>query len=308
MEPLVVEVTRGDVVEAQHVLHAVVLRDERVELVAGNAQLVTYLRSSAKPMQALPVARARPDLDDEQVAVMCASHRATAEQLTVVRRLLADAAATEEDLECGGAPSPIEHNCSGKHAGFLALCQAEGWPTSGYSRLEHPCQQAVVREVASLADLEPTSIQVGVDGCGVPTLAMTLERAALVFARLRGDEAGRRVGAAMQAHPELLLGPVDLDARLVSRLDGWVAKGGAEGIFCATSADGLALAIKCEDGSFRALATALDHVLEKVGVDAPRLAEGVVRSSRGEPVGALRIADRQRRPIIDDRGSDPSHS
>ena len=236
-----VEVTRGDVVEARHVLHAVVLRDERVELVAGNAQLVTYLRSSAKPIQALPVARARPELDDEQLAVMCASHRATPEQLTVVRRLLAAAPATEEDLECGGA-SPIEHNCSGKHAGFLALCRAEGWPTRGYSRLEHPCQQTVVRELASLAGLDPSSMPVGVDGCGVPTLAMTLERAALVFARLRGDEAGRRVCAATQAHPELLLGPVDLDARLVSRLDGWVAKGGAEGLFCAASADGLALA------------------------------------------------------------------
>lgn len=285
---ILVEVTRADVVEARHVLHAVVLRDEEVELVAGNAQLVTYLRSSAKPIQALPVARARPDLDDAQLALMCASHRATPEQLAVVRRLLAAAPATEEDLECGGA-SPIEHNCSGKHAGFLALCRAEGWPTSGYSRLDHPCQQAVVRELASLAGLDPATMPVGVDGCGVPTLALTLERAARVFARLRDDDAGRRVVAAMQAHPELLLGPVDLDARVVSRLDGWVAKGGAEGLFCAASADGLALAIKCEDGSFRALATALDHVLEQVGVDAPRLAESVVRSSRGEPVGVLRI-------------------
>ncbi len=180
--------------------------------------------------------------------------------------------------------------------------RAGGQPSSG-SRSE-----TVVRELASLAGLDPSSMPVGVDGCGVPTLALTLERAALVFARLRGDEAGRRVGAAMQSHPELLLGPVDLDARLVSRLDGWVAKGGAEGLFCAASADGLALAITCEDGSFRALATALDHVLERVGVDTPRLAEGVVRSSRGEPVGVLRIADWQKRPIIDDRGSDPSHS
>ena len=289
MEPLVVDVMRGDVVEARHVLHAVVLRDEQVELVAGNAQLVTYLRSSAKPIQALPVARARPELDDEQLAVMCASHRATPAQLSVVRRLLAAAPATEEDLECGGAPSPIEHNCSGKHAGFLALCRAEGWATDGYSKLDHPCQQTVVRELASLAGLDWSSMPVGVDGCGVPTLAMTLERAARVFARLRDDGAGARVVAAMQAHPELLLGPVDLDSRLVERLDGWVAKGGAEGLFCAASADGLALAIKCEDGSFRALATALDHVLEEVGVDAPRLAESVVRSSRGEPVGVLRV-------------------
>lgn len=284
------EVTRGDLVEARHVLHAVVLRDEQVELVAGDAQLVTYLRSSAKPVQARPVARARPDLDDEQLAVMCASHHATPEQLAVVRRLLAAAPASEEDLECGGTPSPIEHYCSGKHAGFLALCRAEGWPTGGYSRLEHPCQQAVVRELASLAGIDPTSMRVGVDGCGVPTFALTLERAARAFARLGEGEEGGRVVAAMQAHPELLLGPVSLDARLVAELDGWVGKYGAEGLFCAASADGLAVALRCEDGSFRALATALDHVLELLEVDAPRLAESVVESSRGEPVGTFRVA------------------
>ena len=289
MKPLVVEVTRGDVVEARHVLHAVVLRDEKVELVAGDAQHVTYLRSSAKPVQARPVVRARPDLDHEQIAVMCASHRSTPAQLAVVRRLLAAALATEEDLECGGAPTPIHHNCSGKHAGFLALCHAEEWPTKGYRRLEHPCQQAVVRELATLAGLDRGAMPVGVDGCGVPTFAMTLERAARVFARLGEGEEGRRVVAAMQAHPELLQGPVDADARLVERLDGWVAKGGAEGLFCAASADGLAVALKCEDGSFRALATGFDHLLERLGVEAPRVERGIVESSRGKPVGTLRV-------------------
>ena len=208
MEPIVVEVTRGEVVEARHVVHAVAVRDGRVELAAGDAALVTYLRSSAKPIQALPVVRARPDLDDEEIALACASHLAAPEQLAVVRRLLSDAPAVEDELECGGAPTPIEHNCSGKHAGFLALCRARDWPTPGYRLLEHPCQQAMLREVAEAAEVEPSSLAVGVDGCGVPTFALPLERAAHCFARLASLDGGERVVRAMRAHPDLLRGPV----------------------------------------------------------------------------------------------------
>ncbi|MBA2294366.1 MAG: asparaginase [Actinobacteria bacterium] len=289
MKPLVVEVSRGEVVEARHTVHAVVLRDGRVELAVGDAGLETYLRSSAKPIQALPVVRARPDLDDEQVALCCASHRATDEQLAVVRRILADAPATEEELECGGEPTPIEHNCSGKHAGFLALCRAEGWPSEGYRRLGHPCQQAILREVASLAEVEPASLPIGVDGCGVPTFALTLERAALAFGRLRECEGGDRVIRAMRAHPRLLLGRVSADARLIEVLPGWIAKGGAEGLFCASSDDGLALALKIEDGAFRPIASAVCHVLGLLGIDAGAVTDGVVRSSHGENVGVVRV-------------------
>jgi L-asparaginase II len=111
VEPLVVEVTRGHVVEARHVVHAVVVHDGQVQLAAGDPALVVYLRSSAKPLQALPVVRARPDLDDEQVALVCASHGGSAEQLAVVRRLLADAPATEDDLQCGFCEERILQNC-----------------------------------------------------------------------------------------------------------------------------------------------------------------------------------------------------
>ena len=161
MEPIVVDVTRGEVVEARHVVHAVAVRDGRVELAAGDPSLVTYLRSSAKPIQALPVVRARPDLDDEEIALVCASHLAAPEQLAVVRRILADAPAAEGELECGPAPTAIEHNCSGKHAGFLALCRARDWPTPGYRLLGHPCQQAMLREVAAAAEVAPSSLLVG---------------------------------------------------------------------------------------------------------------------------------------------------
>jgi len=152
VDPIVVEVTRGEVVEARHVVHAAVVRDGRLELAAGDAGLVTFLRSSAKPIQALPVLRARPDLDDEKVALMCASHLAAPEQVAVVRRILADAPATEADLECGHDPTRVAHNCSGKHAGFLALCAARGWPFEGYRHAWHPCQEAVLDEHAAPAE------------------------------------------------------------------------------------------------------------------------------------------------------------
>jgi L-asparaginase II len=292
VEPIVVEVTRGEVVEARHVVHAVAVRDGRIELSAGDPSLVAYLRSSAKPIQALPVVRARPDLDDEEIALLCASHLAAPEQIRVVRRILADAPAAEAELECGGAPTPIEHNCSGKHAGFLALCRARDWPTPGYRLPEHPCQQAMLHEVAEAAQVDPSSLVVGVDGCGVPTFALSLERAARCFARLPLLAGGERVVGAMRAHPDLLRGPVATDALMIRTLDGWVAKGGAEGLYCAVSADGLGLALKVVDGAFRAIQPALAHVLTELGLDPGPLAESPVTNSLGEPVGELHVAAR----------------
>ena len=290
MEPIVVEVTRGEVVEARHVVHAVVVLDGEIELAAGDPELVAYFRSSAKPLQALPVVRARPDLDDEQVALLCASHRALPEQLEIVRRILRDAPASEDDLECGPAPTRLEHNCSGKHAGFLALCRAKGWPIEGYRLARHPCQQAVVHEIAGAAGVSAASMPIGVDGCGVPTFALPLERMATAFAGLASLSGGERVVGAMRSHPDLLRGPVASDVLLIKALDGWVAKGGAEGLFCAASSDGRGLALKVVDGAFRAIQPAVAHVLSLLGVDPGELGRNDVKNSRGEPVGVLRVA------------------
>ena len=290
MGPIAVEVTRGDVVEARHLVHAVALRDGAIELAAGDPHLVAYLRSSAKLIQALPVVRARPDLDDEEIALCCSSHRALPEQVEIVRRILRDAPAAEGELECGPDPTAIEHPCSGKHAGFLALCRAEGWQSDGYRLLDHPCQQAVLREIAAAAEVDAASLPVGVDGCGVPTFALPLERMAHAFTRLGSLDGGKRVVEAMRAHPDLLRGPVASDVLVIKSLDGWVAKGGAEGLFCAASGAGLGLALKVVDGAFRAILPALAHVLSLLGVEPGELAQNEVRNSRGEGVGVLRIA------------------
>jgi L-asparaginase II len=289
VEPIVVEVARGSIVEARHTVHAVAVRDGRLELSAGDGNLVTYLRSSAKPFQALPVVRARPELDDEEVALMCASHLAAPEQLAVVRRLLADVPAQEDELECGPDPTPIEHNCSGKHAGFLALCRTEGWPSSGYRLAAHPCQHAMARQVAAAAEIEVEALPTAIDGCGVLTFALPLERIARAFARLPELEGGERVVRAMRAHPALLRGPAATDVRLIEALDGWVAKGGAEGLLCAASADGVGICLKVADGSFRALAPAASYLLARLGVEVEALGERELTNSRGETVGEIRV-------------------
>jgi len=293
VEPIVVEATRGDVVEARHRVHAVAVAGGEVVASAGDPNHVTHFRSSVKPIQALPLVRARPDLDDVEIAIACASHLARPEQLKAVRSLLAKAPATEDDLECGtrgadAGPTRLEHNCSGKHAGLLALCRARGWPSEGYRLPEHPCQQAMLVEVAAAAEVDPQRIQIGVDGCGIPTFALSLERMAHAFSRLAELEGGARAMAAMRAHPELIRGPLAADTMLMQTQPGWVAKGGAEGLLCAVSADGLGIALKVEDGGQRAVRSALAAFLARLGIETGELGAVPIENSRGENVGELR--------------------
>jgi L-asparaginase II len=288
--PLRVDVVRGGIVEAVHLVDAVAVHDGEIVAEAGDPHLVTYFRSSAKPIQALPAVRARPDLDDAEVAIACASHLARPEQLEPVRSLLAKADATEGDLECGPEPTRLEHNCSGKHAGMLLLCRAKGWETDGYRLPEHPCQQAMLQEVAAAADVAPGSIPLAVDGCGVVTFALPLERMARAFARLPRLEAGERALLAMRTHPQLVRGPGAADTVLMELVAGWAAKGGAEGLLCATSGDGLGVALKVQDGAARAIRPALAAFLGRRGLDTGELGHCPLTNSRGESVGELRIA------------------
>jgi L-asparaginase II len=288
MEPIVVVASRAGVVESTHRAHAVAVRNGTVVAHAGDPKLVAYFRSSAKPLQALPIVRARPDLDEVEVAIVCASHLARPEQLDAVRSLLAKAPASEDELECGPEPTRLEHNCSGKHAGMLALCRALEWDSAGYPLPGHPCQQEMRREVAAAAEIHPDAIPTAIDGCGVVTFALTLERMATAFARLQGLVGAERVTQAMREHPELIRGPGAPDTMLMQALPGWVAKGGAEGLLCAASDDGLGLALKIEDGAGRAVRSALAAFLSRLGLDTGDLGVVPIESSRGEVVGELR--------------------
>jgi L-asparaginase II len=293
-EPIVVEVRRNGVVEATHRVHAVAVRAGEVVASAGDPSLTCFMRSSSKPLQALPLVRARDDLPDDELAIACASHRDTPEQVAAVRALLARAEATEDDLELGlqegRPPGLIHNNCSGNHAGLLALCRARGWPTEGYRLPEHPAQLACRDVHAEAAEVEPDSLATGTDGCGIVTFALTLERMAHAFSRLESLPGGVRVAAAMRARPDLVGGPDGADYLLMRGATGWLAKGGAEGLLCAAGRDGVGVALKAEDGSSRAHAPALAAFLDELGVELPDLAARPLFNTRGERVGEVAAA------------------
>ena len=283
-EPIRVTVLRGETAESEHRVHAVAVQDGQVVATAGDPDFVTFMRSAAKPIQAMPVARAREDLDDRDLAIASASHLADDDQLAAVRALLAKAPATEDDLECGAFEgSALRHNCSGKHSAMLALCRAEGWPIEGYRLPDHPCQQAGLAEVARLAGTD--EVRTGIDGCGVVTFALPLTRIAIAFAGVDG-----RVADAMRAHPQLIRGPRAVDTVLMQAFPGWVSKGGAEALLCAASPEGFSLVLKVEDGAQRALRPALGAFLNELGLDGSLFGPTPVGNSHDELVGEVRVS------------------
>jgi L-asparaginase II len=270
-------------VESRHVVHVAAVRDGAVVDSAGDPELVTFLRSAAKPFQALPLALEEPDLPDEELAIACASHDGAPEHLAAVRALLARAGCDEDDLECGPERGArVNHNCSGKHAGMLLRTKRHGWPLPGYCDPGHPLQvelRGVIAEALGVGDL-PTAV----DGCGVPTFAAPLSAMARAFSRLgRGELPGAAlITSVMRARPILIGGETAADTRLMLAFDGAVAKRGAEGLLCAVLPDGTGVAAKVEDGANRAAGPGLAAFL---GVAA--LADEPVINSRCEQVGRI---------------------
>ena len=263
-DPLRLVVRRGGVVESVHRVHV------RGDGWSYGDDVVCFLRSSLKPIQAIPLVEAYDDLEADEIAIAAASHQAEPAQLAAVRKLLARAGAAVDDLENGTQPGRPEgklgHNCSGKHAGMLAACRANGWRFEGYRLPEHPLQQ----RIATLTGAAPTAV----DGCGVPTFALRLFEMATLFLRTPA-----RVREAMRARPELVGGRGADDTDLMRGAPGWYAKRGAEGLFCAANDDGRTLALKVEDGSTRAVRPALAHLLPGT-IEVPP-----IRNSRSEAVG-----------------------
>ena len=292
-EPLRVAVRRGEIVECIHEVHAVAVRDGSIVAEAGDPTLVASLRSSAKPLQALPLARAYENLAEDEVAIAAASHFGTPEHVAVVRRLLAATGGSEDELDCGlqqgRPPEPVFHNCSGKHAGMIAVCRANGWPVEGYRLPQHPLQLALLEEIAGAAELEPGEVATGLDGCGVVCFGIALERAAAAFSRLERLDGGDRVASSMRARPVLIGGEGATDTELMRTQPEWLAKAGAEGLMCAVSSGGLGLAVKVADGNSRALRPALAAFGAPLGLDLPTFAEVTLRNSHGEPAGIVSL-------------------
>lgn len=295
-------VLRGRIAESRHrVRCAAVTPGGRVHAATGHALRVTSFRSAAKPFQLLPfVERGHADAlraSDAELAIMAASHSGSREHLALVRGLLERAGIAEARLACGyhdpqdpesledvrrepGRRGPIYNNCSGKHAGMLAFARAEGWPLEGYERPEHPLQQLLLRTVAECCGVAPGSVLLGVDGCSVPVFGVPLAAMAWGYARLAGAmvragdaraRALQRIGRAMTAHPVVVEGHGRLATDVMLATAGRVlAKSGAEGLLLvADPAQGLGIAIKCEDGAMRALGPAAVELLRRLSVLRP---------------------------------------
>lgn len=293
-----VYVTRGTGFDAIHrVAVAVVDRHGRLTQRAGDPETVVFARSAIKPFQALALIRSgafeRLGLDSEELAIASASHSGSDAHVSVVQRLLARSGATAADLRCGAHwPSgmrlrgeypksgedrdPLRHNCSGKHAGFLAVAHVLGDPFGSYLDPASRVQQLVRACVADACELDPRTLLMATDGCSAPNYAMplsSLARAAMELALTGTSAEGRALGlgpirAAMQANPLLVSGEGRFDAELMQAFpQNVVVKGGAEGVILLGFVEpALGIAIKVLDGAERALAPITVAVLRALGL------------------------------------------
>src|SRR5256886_3490863 len=331
-----VEQLRGSVVESSHTVHvAVVDRAGQLVARAGDPDLVTFWRSAAKPFQAVPLVTdgvvERFKISTAELALCCASHSSEPGQVALVRDLLAKIGCSERDLLCGAHPplservaqdyatrgvrlTAVYSNCSGKHAGMLALARHHGWPTEFYTRLEHPVQQRLLSEVAEWSGVERSRIGTATDGCGVVCYAMPLRNMAGAYARLGSGERGAvpsdarreagmhrqeplppqrsRILEAMLRHPDLVAGQDRPCTEMMRAHPGRVVvKVGAEGVYCGVlTQEGHGIALKVEDGHTVAAALAMAAVLAELGLrpQPPALVSRPTVNTRGETVGEVR--------------------
>lgn len=319
-----VELTRASEPESVHLVDGVVAgAGTEEEIHFGDPHRLTYFRSSFKPFQALPLvsegAAGRFGVSSEELALCCASHAGTPEHVRRVAGLLDRVGFDEEALACGpqepfdreearrlqrdGASyGRLHNNCSGKHAGMLALARHAGWDPDGYEEPDHPVQQRIRRELSAWLDVDPQNLTWGVDGCGVPTPYLSLRQMARAYARLgRASDDGQTAPAAvvnaMTSHPSLVSGPGRLTTRMMEAADGrLLVKDGAEGVLCiAAPREGWGLALKVRDGAGRARGPAAVEMLAAVDLLAEQevraledLRNPPVRNTAGDEVGRVR--------------------
>ena len=330
---VLVETTRGgcrdsgDYVENQHAGSvAVVDASGRLVASAGDPNFVSFTRSTIKPFQALPfVLDGGPehfDFGPRELAMMCSSHSGEPMHVETVRGMLDRIGVGPGKLRCGchvpyrfastgTAPAPderfteLEHNCSGKHTGFLAWCALHGRPVDSYLEAGHPLQRAIRERLTEACDVPVGAMRSGIDGCSAPNHAIPLSSLALGYARLAQGERGStalapalgQLANAMLEFPELVSGTGRHDLALMRAAAGdWISKAGADGVQAiGIRSVGLGIAVKIIDGNPRASVVAAIGVLEKLGLigDAQReaiaeFAQPEIRNVSGLRTGEVR--------------------
>ena len=306
--PVVAHVVRSGFVESVHHGSVVALDAQgSILLTVGDVAGPIFPRSSSKPIQALAMLRAGLDLDGELLALAAGSHSGESFHLEGVRRILAGAGLSEQDLQntpdlpydelertawiaSGRGATSLAQNCSGKHAAMLATCVAAGWDTATYLEPKHQLQLLVAQTLIELSG-EPAAAS-GVDGCGAPVMAVSLTGLARVFSRFATAPEGTdeaRVAAAIRAYPQWLGGTGREVTALIRGVPGLIAKDGAESVYAVGLADGRGVALKIADGAQRARPVVMAAALRRLGIDAEvldELAHAPVLG-HGEPVGSV---------------------
>lgn len=309
--PLAITSRSGHDESLHHGAVVVLDGDGRVILELGDGELPIFPRSSMKPIQALSMIRHGLDLPDDLLALVCASHDGRTQHLDGVRRILGsvgldesalsntvdlplDETEAKDALRRGMAPTSIQQNCSGKHAGMLATCVASGWPIdSSYLSPTHPLQRAITDEIPNASGGRIPDF--GIDGCGAPAHLVSLRELARAFRAIATGEVGapgQRIQRAMSSHPEMVGGPTRDVTLLMRGIPGLMAKDGAEGVFAAALPDGRAVALKVADGANRARPPIMRAALRVLGVDVSGVDQRAFVSpilGHGEPVGDVRI-------------------
>ena len=319
-----VQMIRAGVVDCVHRGHvAVVDNSGKPIFAAGDAGAVAYLRSCAKPFQAVAAVRSgaaeKFNFTNQELAVIAGSHNGTPEHTQLVQGILQKIGADTTELGCGAGapisrsayeqlllsgqkPSVLEHNCSGKHSGMLAACRAMGWDSSGYLAADHPVQQMILGIIAEYADMNPSDVVIGLDGCGVPTFGLPMHYTALLFARLGtsvSDSSGDLgvIARAMHQYPLLSSGDGRVDASLSLATNGrLICKDGAEGLLGIGISDrGVGIAVKVLDGNQRAHIPVVSSLMLDLGyINADeaaaldKLMPSVVRNGLGQAAAELR--------------------
>jgi len=284
---LEVRLLREGIIESKHIVQAVVCDERgRVLTVAGNSETAAFIRSALKPFQALAVTTTgtleRYDLSDRDLAIITSSHKGTIEQVRQVFNILWRADLDPTVLQCPipeGKRSPLEYNCSGKHAGMLAVCQQRHWPLNNYLERKHPIQQLILGKVAELLRMPAEEFISAHDDCGAPTYLMQLGQMASLYALLASSSNldMERIVRAMTHHPAMVAGDGEFDTELMRLTPGeLVSKSGAEGVQCiGRLGEGMGLAIKVMDGAKRAKHAVAIHLLQQMGWISPSVAESL---------------------------------
>ena len=334
MQSILVRVYRGKTVESIH-YGSVAVVDSEGKLVYsfGNPYFVTYLRSSAKPFQVIPLitsgAAKKFGLSQKEIVIISGSHNGQKIHTDTVKSILKKIGLSEKNLQCGVhiphyytanniIPPPgkkftqVNHNCSGKHAGMLGLCVYFGWDIKNYRDKNHPVQKMILKAISEICQYPEKKIGIGIDGCGVPVHAMPLYHMALGFSNLvnysskdyNTAESNKLIVDSMKKYPEMVSGEGRLDLSLaMASKNNILAKAGGEALSCSgILSKGLGMAVKIADGGQRAIGPAVIETLSQTGLLSRKqigrmnkFSYPIIKNFRGDEVGFVRAEFRLRK-------------